>query len=304
MHTYASSEGMYVGIKGTITGSFILLLWYGLIVKRYRICIPLLILEFIMQLTVLSKSAIIIFFLNGLIVYIYSNGLTSRQILRFVIIFIGLFIAASIFAAMTHSLRSAMILKHFDDISISNMSTDVSVKKALIRLLDRLNLHNPSPIFENENLAASMDLLALKGLYLRLILVNEDIRNGPGITRKFKGYVGLPSSKSALVFLRSVLLYHMGFGIIAIGIFNTFLGLFSGLLWGICYSIYRLNPYFLMIYIPFAWDNIAGYDSNIAAQLFHIIQLLIAVFIPLGAYLFVIISWRLFRSTKFYFEAI
>jgi hypothetical protein len=294
LHSYASTEGLYVSIKMHLTTSFVAILIYAYYLNKRKIYLLLILLELVQMVATTSRSSLLLFLFFLIIINTYVNGINMHKIRRYLIPVFVIFFTTIYLSVYLHPLRSLSMRSDLSKVTWSNY-LDIEVdtyEKTFNALLSRINLHDDGwkLIEGNEQIAADLDAIALNEIVERLTFQVPTLDKGPGITASFKNKTrdnGV-DSKSALVFPRYILLYYMGDKtILYIIVFSFFSAFFWAFLFNFLYGARIRNVLLVIVYIPMARNSLLFFDSNIAAHIFDIVLYLFSIAIPLLIYGFI-----------------
>ena len=282
----ASKEGWYIGLTPIFQRFFMLLLWYGILIKKkdiskinYFFLILLLLIEFIKELPAIQRGFILEFFLWAVIVKIYEVGLSFKKLVKyFAIFFIILFVSAQL-SQVFWNFRTSQGKENFD-IKNVELNYEIKIYENFKKLTKRFNHHESWKIYDGyEDVAGDLSLKALKSLKDRFLFKTKTIEFGPGITPDLRRSMGVPAPRSAEALNTSWILFHMkDFGIYALLIFWITFGMLLGVFYQLLNS--KKNLFFLTFYLTFFFTFLLlGIRGNSAAVIFFLVRYFIAVFI-------------------------
>lgn len=285
LHPYSTQCHIYTTMKGQLTSPFIILLWYGVVVLKKKYCYLLLFLEFLISFPILSRSFIFMFFLYGIAVYAFVNGLSRKKLKQFTMILLVLFMSLGIIGGCIHAVRSYVYIGELDKIASIQFSDHIGIKKGARFLSRRMNIHGNYKLIEGyEEYIADLDIEGLKSILPKLLGFEKEYKVRPTSAAGIAGRrIGFIKGKTATELPRNIILFHTHGGILTIAMFYLIFGALFGLLFEVLYS--AKNMLFPIIYFVLLMGHLAGgTGSLIGATAFQVLFSLITFSIPLSIF--------------------
>jgi hypothetical protein len=284
LHPNASESRIIFTIKSQLVAPYTILLWYGALIAKNKFCKYLLFIEvFITVIPIMSRSSYLYFCLYGISVYVFFNGLTRQYFKRFALLIIGVLVLINTFGPALHNIRSQVYVGNINSLFDQNFLR--SDNKSSKFLINRLNLHgNYKLIKGHEKWIAELDYESLKSIPPKLLGFVDDYKVRPvSVSRSVGEIIGFASATTSTAYPRNIILYHLGEGILNVGIFSLILGVILSVLFHLLYS--PKNIFFIVFGFPIIFSYAFGNKGAlIGAMTFQFIFFMFSCSIPVIIY--------------------